>query len=1852
MSYRESGARMLFGVGLEIGALNAPTPLPVGVRAAYVDRLSRTEAAARFPELDAAGLVEVDAVIDLDREGLGAYDAASQDFVIAQMVLDHVADPAGVLVELFRVVRPGGHVVISVPDRRFTAPGVRPSTDPGALIAASGSSGPDLDEARYLPFLEDAHPELVSMGGPKLSEALRHCRERRESIHVWDSRSFLAFVAAVQTAAGIDAELVFQRDGEETGVECYMVWRVHAGPRRALNEGGRQPDTLATEPRRADRAWRPPAAAPGLLLCGMHRSGTSVMAKMLASLGISPGAEDELLAPHAQDNPDGYWERRDVYDAHVGFMAELGLDWDRVAWMSPHLLQRRESTVLGTRLSGILEGLGEREPWLIKDPRLCLLMPVWREVAPDAAIAVAVRHPLSIAASLASSPRGIYPTRLSLLLWQKYMLRLLADLDGRPVLFVSYERLVADPSAELPRILRLLAAQGLPEPPSEAVQRACAVVNSGLHRNRQQEDAGGLMDIGQAQLYEALQEACGSATLVSLDASRWREPDPELETFQRAFEDRLYRAMVDDQDLVRRQLARVAMLSEGIHARLEHRLAAQEAEVRGLQDKLGSRTAQVVDLRCRLSEAFERQTRLRLAIEDGRRERDMLHAQALAHDRAVHSMQSSLSWRVTAPLRWLGSLRWSRALKPSYRFEQALYRLYYRLPGLSRERKQALVLWAHRRLPWLTRHTQSYQLYLQSGRVPAAGPSPARTPRIDAAGAQALLAELDEVPLVSIVMPVWNTPLRWLTEAVDSVSRQYYPHWELCIVDDCSSDPDTVAALEALSDPRIRVHRLERNHGIGAATNEGLRRARGELVGFLDHDDVLEPDALLEMVRLFRDPELDFAYSDEDKLDPDGIPHNPVFKPDYSPDFLDSNNYVCHFLVARTSLVRAVGGLREGFDGAQDFDLVLRLAESARKVGHVAKVLYHWRMIPGSTAADAGAKPYTWEAGRRALGESLARRNIRGEVDLGPYPNTYRIRRAVDREAQVSIVVPFRDQPGLLRTCVESILDRSTWSRFEIVLVDNQSADPRTAELVAELLARDPRVRLERFDQPFNYASLHNEIVAGLQGEYLVLLNNDTEVITPDWIECLLEHAQRPEVAVVGCRLLYPDGCLQHGGVVVGVGSFAGHAHHLLPGDHPGYMARAVLTQNVSAVTFACAMMRRSTYAELGGMDPALAVAYNDVDFCLRARERGKLVVFTPCAELVHHESRTRGGEDDPVKQRRFAQESELMRERHGALLAAGDPYYNRNFIDAGATFHVDPDYVAKLPPPGDGPLPAGAGYVPGRKREPSPSAPDAPDECPGAAPQPSFSILVPVWNTPPEWLGAALRSIERQTYPHWQVCIADDGSTDDRTVAMLEALDDPRIVVRRRPASGGISAASNTALEAATGDFVALLDHDDLLHPEALMAMAAAIRAGHRDILYSDEDKIDRNGCHSQAHFKSDHSPDLLLSQNFICHLLVVRRELITAIGGFRTGVEGSQDHDLLLRLTDADADVHHVPRILYHWRIHEASTAASAEAKPESWEAGCRAVADAVARRGLDATVEKGRFPHTYRVRRTIRGRPKVSIIIPFRDQGALLEGCIGSLLARTEYADFEVVCVNNGSTEERALDYARRLPRIDSRVRVLDYDRPFNYSAINNFAVRSATGEYLVFLNNDTEVGSGEWLAALLEHGQRPEVGAVGARLLYGDGSVQHAGVIVGLGGVAGHAHEGIPGEAPGYFCRAHLIQDVSAVTFACAMTRRELYQELGGLNEIDLPVAFNDVDYCLRLRERGLRTIYTPYAELRHFESRSRGQDDSPAKRARFAAEVAYMQRRHRRFLDRGDPHYNPNFPIMAASFAAPNPDGDG
>lgn len=1005
-----------------------------------------------------------------------------------------------------------------------------------------------------------------------------------------------------------------------------------------------------------------------IIVLGMHRAGTSAITRLINMMGAYLAPEDQFL-PATPDNPKGYWERIDVLQLHEFALNQIGADWYLTSAVDPDHIPPELQETFTQRARKILQGMDGHRPWVMKDPRLCLLLPLWLPLLEVPVCVHVVRHPLSTARSLAK--RDGFPLHFGAALWEQYTARALIVSSGLPRFSICYEKLMEQPLAITRQLYETLGHHGVQALRLPAEREIRAFLDSDLqHYYAHDEKDSNWLTRNQRLLWEALRDS----RLEELDRKVLDDPSRIVvlsgyETLLRERSELCQRnvQLVATQEQLATVQEQLATAQEQLATAQEQLTTAQEqlattgTALRQKEVLLKKGATRLKSLE-RLFEGLHHDTqlifesltwRVGFAVAETGRKLSLLKRTPLAQEHIAQIARNYQSWR----------RRQSRDHEPDGvltedSFDEDDYLAQYPDVRAAIERGEFASGREHFQLRGRQEIASGSRLYLH-GFPSKKKPNPEW---IDLEQCRKDIARWSRQPRVSIIMPVYNVEPRWLELAIRSVKHQIYPNWELCMADDGSTRQDTLAVLHQLDDPRFKVKFLENNRGIAGASNAALALAAGEYITFLDHDDELTLDALYHVVKAINEHDPDLIYSDEDKLSLEGYHLEPHFKPDYSPDLILSTNYICHLTVYRKALLDQAGPFREGFAGSQDYDLTLRALDHTDRVHHIPHVLYHWRMIPGSTAAQYSSKNYAWEAGRRAIEDTLQRRGIAGAALLGQYPGTYRVKRAIQGQPRISIIIPFHDQPDLLRQCLDSILEKTTYPNFDLLGVSNNSVIADTFAVMEHYSAADHRIRFIRRDVPFNYAAINNFAVSQVTGEHLLLLNNDVAIITPDWLETLVEHSQRPEVGAVGAKLYYPDDTIQHGGVIIGVGGIAGHAHRQFERHNPGYFARLHLIQNLSAVTAACLMVKKSLYEAIGGMDEQhLAVAFNDVDFCLRLREKGYFNVFTPYCELYHHESRTRGHEDTPQKQRRFIKEIEYMQKRHITILQNGDPYYNPN---------------------------------------------------------------------------------------------------------------------------------------------------------------------------------------------------------------------------------------------------------------------------------------------------------------------------------------------------------------------------------------------------------------------------------------------------------------------------------------------------------------------------------------------------------------------------------------------------------------
>ncbi len=529
-------------------------------------------------------------------------------------------------------------------------------------------------------------------------------------------------------------------------------------------------------------------------------------------------------------------------------------------------------------------------------------------------------------------------------------------------------------------------------------------------------------------------------------------------------------------------------------------------------------------------------------------------------------------------------------------------------------------------------------------------------------------------PKISIIVPLYNTPETLLREMVSSVLAQTYSHFELCIADGSTDGADRAAILAQYGDERIKYQKLAENEGISGNSNRAIRMATGDYIALLDHDDMLAPHALYKNVALLNEnSDYELIYSDEDKVTENGLRRfDPFFKPDFSPNMLYAFNYITHFTCIKKSLLDRIGYFDDRYNGAQDYDLFLRATEQAKKIGHIKDILYHWRIAETSTAFSSDTKSYTVAAGQAAIEASIRRRGLSAAVSEGALPNYYTVSYALPTpQPMISIIIPNKDEKDTLKKCIDSIRTKSTYSNYEIIIVENNSEKQSTFAYY-EQLKKDPRIRVICWNHPFNYSSLNNFAADQAKGELLLFLNNDMSVISADWLEQMAMHACRPDVGAVGAKLYYPDDTLQHGGIVLRIGGIAGHSHKGSGRDEVGAFARLTLVHDLSAVTAACLMTRKEVFASVGGFDEQFVVAFNDVDLCLKIREKGLFVLWTPFAELYHYESKTRGYEETPEKIARFEGEQAKWLHKWEKKYPV-DPFYNPNLTHILQDYSIDP---------------------------------------------------------------------------------------------------------------------------------------------------------------------------------------------------------------------------------------------------------------------------------------------------------------------------------------------------------------------------------------------------------------------------------------------------------------------------------------------------------------------------------------------------------------------------------------------------
>ena len=954
------------------------------------------------------------------------------------------------------------------------------------------------------------------------------------------------------------------------------------------------------------------------VVLGMHRSGTSALTRAMKVMGCDLG--DNLMPGVVNNNEKGFYEDVDIFSLNEQLLGACGKSWnglDRIEKEDVDLLCERNYLTRAKEL--LTTKIEAYTNFCFKDPRTAKLLPFWMRVFSetqcDISFIVALRNPLSIAQSL-SKRDGLIDIE-TYCIWSLYIIEILKLSSRNSIVFVDYDELVLSPEHVLNRLANSLALS--------IDKNALASYREDFLDQKLRNTVFKSDDlITNATIPEIVKDIFSVVEKISkgkedfklIDSSQW---------------ERELNAMIAYIKQIN-SLNQLVAERDGQVVSLTELVAERDGQIVGLAELVTARDAQIVGL-----------TEL-----------------VTARDAQISELYASRSWRSTSPLRWVGA---------------NLKKIVWLAEGLRKALRVAMRLYKNEGLLGLGRGFRfvaypSNLLAVVSGKINDRNDYTKWVLQYDTLtddmrqNMRATQANFAFQPLISVVMPTFNPKHKWLVDAIESVRNQIYPNWELCIADDASTDPEVRLILEDYKekDSRIKVVFREENGHISAASNSALKLANGDWIALLDHDDLLSENALFWIVEAInQSPDACLIYSDEDKLDEAGQRFGPYFKCDWNPDLFYSHNMITHLGVYSAGLIESIGGFRLGFEGAQDYDLALRCIEKVKpsQIVHVPRVLYHWRVHPQSTASSTDAKPYAMLAGQQAINEHFLRTGVNGKVTLTGhcYQPDYDL---PNKLPLVSIIIPTRNGKQLLKQCLESIFEKTTYRNYEILIIDNGSDENASIEYL-KTVSQNPKIRVIRDDGPFNYSYLNNEAVGLAQGEIIALLNNDIEVISPDWLNVMVSHAIRPGVGAVGAKLYYPNKTLQHAGIVLGIAGLAGHSHKGFDRNSLGYAGRLSVTQNFSAVTAACLVIKKDIFNEVDGLDEKnLAIAFNDVDFCLRVRERGYRNIWTPLAELFHHESATRGYEDTPEKQMRFEKECTYLKSRWGEQLM-NDPAYSPN---------------------------------------------------------------------------------------------------------------------------------------------------------------------------------------------------------------------------------------------------------------------------------------------------------------------------------------------------------------------------------------------------------------------------------------------------------------------------------------------------------------------------------------------------------------------------------------------------------------
>jgi len=1029
-----------------------------------------------------------------------------------------------------------------------------------------------------------------------------------------------------------------------------------------------------------------------ILVLGMHRSGTSAVTRCLNLLGAEVGNK---LLPPADDNRSGFWEHADVVAVHEELLKDLGRVWhDARVLPEGWLLSAAARKARNTLARLIADDFDGSALWAVKDPRLCRFVPLWREVLLEsgfeAVALLVVRHPAEVVRSL-DIREGLRP-ETTYLNWLEHFVEAETATRGMPRSLLSYDDLLSDWRDAFARVGRALRVKW-PGP----IEDAHPAIDAFLDQTQRHH----VFSKGFCPTPEVVDRLYGLCRRLDPDTQDWKAISGLVDDYRlvappflgrvetlleerRASENR--GAQLEDELVASREReTRLQQRMDALQAhdaRLEGELATSRSRAAQVQRETFCMTARSIDLsnqleaeRSRIADCEARYAELETTCAGLQANKDELES-SLRHE--LDEIKASTLWRALVGVRSIllclpANMRLT--LRLGMRTAWWVVTPWYtpaRMRFFREQRVAARQLSAQSASPGPIAIEAVAEVAAGPGQAPSASSGYTYSPpkAEPSAIGKAMLA-FSRHTLFSVIVPIYNTDPGLLRRMIASVEAQWYPHWELVLVDDHSSLPSVCEMLDGLTDPRIVVVKLAEHKHISGASNEGIARATGDFLVFLDHDDELTVDCLYELARRIDLDDPDYLYSDEDKLDVDGGFRDPFFKPDWSPDTMMSIMFTCHVSCVRRSLAVELGGLRSEYDGSQDWDFVLRVSERTHRIAHIPRVLYHWRITPTSCASGPEAKPYAIDASKRAREDALRRRSQSGElVSIPELPGCFRTRYRMQGRPLISIIIPSRNHGAVLKACIDSIFERTAYRVFEIVLINNGSTDKCTRDYLAGLRKQE-QVCIFDHDVPFNYSEINNFGVRHSRGELLVFLNDDTEVLSADWLECMGGYAQLPHVGAVGAKLLYPGTrTVQHSGVLNLTGG-PRHAFVNVDAHAPGYFARNMLEHDWIAVTGACLMIEREKFEAVGGFDEDLAVTYNDIALCLSLVEHGFYQVVCPGVELIHHESLSRGKDSlDRARMARGDRERTIMFGKPPGFFDR-DPFHNPNLAPNDVYFGI-----------------------------------------------------------------------------------------------------------------------------------------------------------------------------------------------------------------------------------------------------------------------------------------------------------------------------------------------------------------------------------------------------------------------------------------------------------------------------------------------------------------------------------------------------------------------------------------------------